>query len=412
MASRAPAQSLQSYCYSNPSNLNLIEGVNIDKKYPIASVSKLVTSYWALSKKGPDYQYLSVVHLTPVGQDQFDLHLQGSRDPYFGREKIHFMISELNKKGITRIRNFSFDQNFLYLKDLDIERDPLKEKGAFPWQNYFLSPVGPRRTLSELQSGLMDGYVQTVQRMARAKINLVPNARFSVGKFEFKKSSDFTTASVTRSFSLRSAPLYRLLKEMNRNSNNFAAVMIFDALGSASDFAQFIKNELGLGRDAIEFFEGSGNRVADAPVYNSASCRALLLIIRALSEVARKKMLDIDDVVSVMGEDGLVADGFPYTNDLNDKAGVAKTGTTAAAITLGGMLNTQPHRTFFMYNVNPTSFTAQKRRESRNLIGQHVKALTKKFADSLVQLDYKKVLFTSFDDSSFSEIPAPRAPLR
>lgn len=402
------AQNLQTYCYSDPNNFNNVQGLNIDKKYPIASVSKLVTSYWALSTKGPSFTYLTIVHITPVGNDVFDLHIQGSNDPYFGQEKMHYMISKLNEKGITKIRNLTFDEKFIFLREVDIERPPLQEKQGFPWKNYYTSQVGPKKTLAELKKGLLtNNYDKSVKHLASAKIKLLPKVSFTIETIGFLSETQFTTTKTTKSFALRSAPLYRLLKEMNRNSNNFAAVEIFEMLGGKEKFAPFIKKQLGLGPESIEFLEGSGNRAAKEAIYNQATCRALLVIFKDLSLVAQKYALDIQDIVSVMGEEGLVDEGYPYINDANESSGVAKTGTSAAAMTLGGMLNTKPQRTYFMYSVNPTQFTAAKKRASRQIIGSEVRKLSNKFQSSMSELDFKKITFASFDSDSFNEIPAP-----
>jgi serine-type D-Ala-D-Ala carboxypeptidase/endopeptidase (penicillin-binding protein 4) len=401
------AQSLQSYCYTNPRDFKVVEGLNIDKKFPIASVSKLVTSFWALSTKGPDFTYLSIIHVNAVSNGEFDLHIQGSRDPYFGQEKLHYIISKLNEKGITKIRNLSFDENFLYLKDLDIERDPLKEKYSFPWKNYYVSPVTQSRTLSELRKGFIDNYANSVKRMASAKIKLLPKVNFTVKHIGFNSSKKFVVNRTTRSFALRSAPLYKLIKEMHRNSNNFAAVEIFKMLGGREKFAPFIKKTLGMGPETIDFYEGSGNRAATAPIYNQATCRSLLVIMKSLSELMQKYSMDIDDIVSVMGEDGLVNEGYPYINDINSKSGVAKTGSSGAAMTLGGMLNTKPQRMYFMYNVNPVQYTSARKRVSRNILGSKIRNLSKKFANSMSELDYKKSKFISFDSQSFDEISRP-----
>ena len=164
---QASAQTLQSYCYSDPKDFKIVQGLNIDKKYPIASVSKLVTSYWALATKGPQFKFSSLVHVTPVENGEFDVHFQGSRDPYFGQIKLHYIISKLNEKGVTKIRNLTFDDNFLYMQELDIERPVLKEKKFFPWKNYFTSPVGAKKTLAELNKGLTENYDNSVKHSIR-----------------------------------------------------------------------------------------------------------------------------------------------------------------------------------------------------------------------------------------------------
>jgi D-alanyl-D-alanine carboxypeptidase len=403
-AAKPEAPILQTYCYSDPKNFKNIQGLNIDTKFPVASVSKLVTSYWAISAKGPQFVYLSVVNVTPIGNGEFDLHIQGSHDPYFGQEKLHYMISKLNEKGVTKIRHLTFDENFTYLKELDIERDPTKEHHNFPWKNYYVDPVGPDRTLAELRKGLTDTYAFSVKRLGAAGVKLLPKVSFSVKDIAYVNSNQFTKAAVTHSYAIRSAPLYKLLKEMNRNSNNFAAVEIFKMLGGREKFAPFIKQQLGLGPDAIDFYEGSGNRAADEPVYNQATCRSLLAVFHELNLVMQKYSLDLDDVVSVMGEEGLVNHGFPYVNDANDGSGVAKTGTSAASITLGGMLNTKPQRMYFMYSVHPPLFIESAKRAARMLIGGYVRALSNKFRDYMTDFGYQKTAFVSFDKSSFDEL--------
>ncbi len=276
----ASAQTLQSYCYSDPKNFKIVQGLKVDTKFPIASVSKLVTSYWAISAKGANYKFTTAVYVTPVDKGEFDIHFQGSRDPYFGQEKLHYIISKLNEKGITKVRNLTFDENFNYLKELDIEKDPLKETRLFPWKNYYVSPVGPKKTLIELKSGLIDTYQDSVKHLAKSGIKLISKVSFDVKEINFLSSKHFVPTNVTKSYTVNSAPLYKLLKEMNRNSNNFAAVEIFKFLGGRQAFSPFIKKQLGFGTDEIDFYEGSGNNLGVLPTYNKATCRALLVIFK------------------------------------------------------------------------------------------------------------------------------------
>jgi D-alanyl-D-alanine carboxypeptidase len=144
-----------------------------------------------------------------------------------------------------------------------------------------------------------------------------------------------------------------MLKEMNRNSNNLAAVEIFNRLGGPVQFSQFIKKDLNLGPEAILFYEGSGNRVASEARYNEASCRALLQIFKSLDSTLTSIKYNISHVVSLVGQEGLVSQGTPYSNDLTYGQVVAKTGTIDVSVTLGGVLNTQPQKTYFMFNVKP-----------------------------------------------------------
>lgn len=400
------AQTLQSYCHTAPASAQVL-GQNIDKRLPIASVSKLVTSYWAIKTVGPDFQYTTGVHVTPVSRDLYDLHLEGARDPYFGQEKLHFMISELNKRGIKKIRTLSFDEQFLFLQDLDIVQNPFVKKGnQWVWYNWFRSPMTSQRTYLELQKGWLKNYPKTFAKAARNKIEFFKNPLFSVNEIKFIGRDDFVPQKNVLNFFIRSTKLIHLLKEMNRNSNNLAAVEIFKLLGGASEFAKFIQTHLKLGSESIQFHEGSGNRVAAEARYNEASCSALLKIFKALDTELQKSRLRLQDVMSVIGEDGLVNQGTPYSHDLTNVQGVAKTGTIDAAITLGGVLNSSPQKIYFMYNVKP-KFPGEAR-ASRQLVGREIKKLAKAYQDSMSELEYENTDFFSFEPIEELHVDTPR----
>src|SRR5687768_10134846 len=89
------AATMSYYCHVLDKAINetpTIQGKNISKAMPIASVSKLVTSYWAIKTLGPDYRFITILHIKKVGEDLYDIHLEGSRDPYFGKESLHYLI--------------------------------------------------------------------------------------------------------------------------------------------------------------------------------------------------------------------------------------------------------------------------------------------------------------------------------
>ncbi len=67
------------------------------------------------------------------------------------------------------------------------------------------------------------------------------------------------------------------------------------------------------------------------------------------------------------------------------------------------MLNTKPQRMYFMYNVHPIKFTGVRKRTSRAMIGEEVRKLSRQFADSFIEVEYKKVSFASFEPDSFQE---------
>ncbi len=54
-----------------------IKGLRTDDLYPIASVSKVFTSYWALKTYGVDYRFITKVHLAKV-EGEWQAHIEGS----------------------------------------------------------------------------------------------------------------------------------------------------------------------------------------------------------------------------------------------------------------------------------------------------------------------------------------------
>ncbi|RYZ85879.1 MAG: hypothetical protein EOP06_15560, partial [Proteobacteria bacterium] len=113
VASRSLGKSaLNAMCYLEEKPGSAVQGTNMDSMYEIASVSKIVTSYWALSTLGPDYRFVTQVYVDQASAGTVDVHIEGGADPYFGREMTHFLFSELQRLGVKKIRDLTFDQNF------------------------------------------------------------------------------------------------------------------------------------------------------------------------------------------------------------------------------------------------------------------------------------------------------------
>ena len=93
-----------------------VEGQNIDKLVEIASVSKIFTAYWALKMLGPNYRFQTLVIIKPVENDNesFDVHLRGGYDPLFNAWQMQYLIAELNRLSVKKIRTLSFDERFKF----------------------------------------------------------------------------------------------------------------------------------------------------------------------------------------------------------------------------------------------------------------------------------------------------------
>lgn len=393
-ASPAFAAKLASFCTLKSMDPNAqIEGTNVDKRMPIASVSKVATSWWSVSVKGIDYRFPTAFHVTPAGDGAYDLHIEGSRDPYFGIESMHFAISELNKKGITKINKLTFDENFKFY------RTPTASAVAIGFYN--TSSPNSATVLSQLQSSaLTEGWANTAEYAKKSGASLVAKPVFKVKSIEFRRKSEAADTAETKVYTMRSAPLQGLLKEMNRNSNNHAANQIFEHMGGAAKFQEFARKTLNLDESAIRFVNGSGDRADfdDGSKYNEASCAAMLKIMKNLRAKLIESGKDLQQVMAVAGRDASSTSSRLYGNDVTNGALVAKTGTVSPDITLAGIIHTKEGDYYFMYNM-ATNGTKADWTAARSQIRTLITNLVRKYKGG-DPMKYASVSFVSFDKES------------
>jgi serine-type D-Ala-D-Ala carboxypeptidase/endopeptidase (penicillin-binding protein 4) len=402
----APAAVVGSTCYVPLSEPNNIKGENIDVRLPIASVSKLITSYWAVKQKGIDYRFQTVFYMNKVGQNLYDLHIQGSRDPYFGAERLHFAISELNKRGITQIRNLTFDENFKFFWSIDDRKDNKHLASGF----YVARDPVPEKVKSQLKAfpKLTQGYKETFDRAAKNGVKMVENPVFTVQSIEYQSLSDFKydPVTMTNTYVVNSTPLANLLKEMNRNSNNHAANQIFEHLEAEGKFSSFLSQQLNLDMKSVVMLNGSGDRVdtADGAHYNEATCSSMLKILMDFHNTLIEQKSALSRVAIVIGTNDGTATGL-YNSDKTFDSVIAKTGTVNPAVTLAGMASTEKGLVFFMFNMK-TSGNSNSWRAGRTMIKKKLLELMSTFNGG-VPLKAKAFSFISFDKESFSELQIP-----
>ncbi|MFN8847139.1 MAG: D-alanyl-D-alanine carboxypeptidase [Bdellovibrionales bacterium] len=352
-------------CYSNINEAAKVEGLNINKRLPIASVSKLMTSHWLVAEKGLDYRFRTVLYLRKNSDESHDIHVQGSRDPYFGAEKLHYVISELNKRKITKIKTLSFDEEFKFYWFAD---DPKSNRQVAV--GHYVNPDPSSDTvIKQLRAyaKLTQGYDETLKKAKERGLVMIENPEFQVENFEFKSKNDFVPKITDQLFSIASQDSGDLLKEMNRNSNNHAANQIFEHLGSHRQYQKFIEQSLKLKTGDIVMLNGSGDRV-DTPQgarYNEATCNATLKIIMDLHSLMLEKKSSLARIATVVGTNSGSATQL-YSSDVTFDSVVAKTGTVNPAVTLGGVASTQKGLVFFMFIVDPNGNFGKARQVIRS----------------------------------------------
>ncbi|HRO67589.1 MAG TPA: D-alanyl-D-alanine carboxypeptidase [Pseudobdellovibrionaceae bacterium] len=356
-----------------------------------------MTSLWSLEKGGEDYRFKTVFKLTPAGGDRYDLHIEGSRDPFFGRESLHFAISEFNKRRITKIRRFSFDENFKFF--VNVTSDHVAAS------HYVTESPRPETVLAQLNSlgSLTSGWNKTLEIAKTTKTPLIGKARFSVDEIRFVPKAEARFSSDTQSFTMKSAPLLRLLKEMNRNSNNHAANQIFEHFGGADRFRAFAATSLGFEDRDLRMLNGSGDRVdlESGAAYNEAGCGTILKILKRLRTDLRRNGKDLQSVLAVSGGDNPSSVSKLYDNDVTKKSLIAKTGTVNPAITLAGLIKTLDGDIYFMYNV-ATQGTSGDWKNARSLIRRKITDLIREHNGGS-PVKYSALRFLSVDAQSLFE---------
>jgi D-alanyl-D-alanine carboxypeptidase len=404
----ASAARLASFCSTVEGDLaQKIEGVHVDELLPIASVSKLITTHWALSTLNPEHRFTTKIYITPVTGltnkiKLVDIHFEGSRDPFFGKESIHYLVSELNKKGIYNVRNVTFDDNFKFFWNVSGGPVVHNRKQKVEIGMYKPNDPSPKEVTAELRfyrNNWATGYDATRNYLKKFDVELLPKARLAVNKVEYLPASQYAPAPNTEIRTISSSPLMMLLREMNRNSNNHAANQIFESLGGAEKYKEFAA-KMNLNEKDIVLVNGHGNRATtpEGWTYNKATCSAVVKIAASLSRLLQTMGKDLDDVLPVpaMDKNSTVAG---YKDKSYSESVAAKTGTVGPAVTLAGLMKTRIGRVFFMYNI-ATKATEADWARARRQIAVRLVTLAKQ-SNGGMPFDDHDVKFVSFDPELF-----------
>jgi serine-type D-Ala-D-Ala carboxypeptidase/endopeptidase (penicillin-binding protein 4) len=449
---------MASYCSAREDDLSKINGKKIEAFRPIGSVSKLVTTYWALYKKHPQTRFTTSFYIKKVpGSKKVDIHFQGTHDPYFGKESFHRFISLLNREKIYAIRKLTFDEKFKIFWNVSggpmlyVPPDKIRAQIYKPGQKvetgfYDADSPTPKEIINELSAkrtlNWLSGYQKTrgwhlnnlieqilkskkfnVKNRAEAKVeaeklSMVLHPKISIDKIEFLSSNAFEPGSADKR-TISSSFLWRLLKEMNRNSNNHAANQVFEWLGGAEEFKKFAEKQ-GFTEDDITMYNGHGGRhyldlKKGTSVFNSAKCDTILMILSKLSKVMQYYKPIVENGITTQdygGMTGRLSDVLPVpaldkTSTVRGIVGksirqsiAAKTGTVGPASTLAGVFNAQTSQVFFYYNA-ATKPVEEDWNKGHRLIVNRVKKLPSEYEPGMDFNPQHLTAFSPFDDSLF-----------
>jgi hypothetical protein len=335
---------------------------NIGTKQSIASLTKLLTSHWALMTLGPEYRFKTTVVMTP-GEEigHCNLHIKGDMDPYMGREMMTRIFSQLKpaitKRGCLFVERFSYDEKFqVYLNAFKHQSD---ESLAWMDPAGIFNPKDNHEAISDfikIRSGL-DGNLDNVVLIKAA---------------DFAESLNRTPATA---WSVLSRPLHMMLRDINKFSFNYAPNVLFEKLGGRAAYKAFIKYRLQLD-DETDLYNGSGYpvKIADEKKYNKVTCSAIVTILGDMSDGLRKykgtRPFQLADIMAT-GGDGETYSTFRklYLAGTYENTFVAKTGSADNTITFAGMLSTTDGELYFAVLTAPKAGRANTARVNiRSLI--------------------------------------------
>lgn len=401
LANQAHAAKLKSFC-TVPENGGSVTGINIEERLPIASVSKVFTSLFAITQMPINRKVYTQFYYTHLGNGVYDVHIQGGIEPYFNRESMQWLISKLNEVGVTKINILSYDENFKYLhlteKAFSVTRlavDPVTKKKKN--RRLFYDPVsgknelaGPNPDAVGFQLGqtafILANYNVTKAMAAKDGKTLVKQLFFAPKTIKFVAVNEFKAAATTKKAFIASPDLLHMIKLMNWKSNNHASDKMLLLGGGLSKFNSFYHDNMKFTESDLRFINGSGqNADLGGRLYNEATCSSVLRALNGLKKNLEKQNAKLEDALAVIGGDIGSTFSGKYITDATRLSVIAKTGTVGTNVTLAGMISAKTGNHFFFYNVETLAATGRQGKgknssaveanRSRAIIAQHLNSL-------------------------------------
>lgn len=340
-----------SYCEVLSTDNRTYSGFRDQELYPLASLSKVITTAWALKKLGPDYTFQSAWYLKSISKENglYDVYLKTNYDPVFNIEKILYSISLLHQHGVVKIRNLIIDETTrVYLSVLSQPHLELENV-----------PISSSETLQNLELILNSNNWSSQTQAAKEKLQVWAAAKkqnlqwpdhFSVEHVELKKSEDIHLEEYSQTIYLRSSTLIKYLKNLNVYSNNYVADALFSYLGGASEFKKFQKDELKLLNNQLQFLTGSGlaSTTYGLRQDNEGSCLSLLKVFNYIDRLARQQGLNMGHFLYNPAQDldGTFDTKMNFSNQI-----VFKTGRLFEnpALNLAGIISTPKGSLYFSF---------------------------------------------------------------
>jgi D-alanyl-D-alanine carboxypeptidase/D-alanyl-D-alanine-endopeptidase (penicillin-binding protein 4) len=285
----------QSFCIEQDDQSEV--SINADMRIIPASVSKLYTFDFALSKLDTDFRYT-----TTFIQNKNTLYVNGGGDPHFVSEHMKKVLTEVRKNSKTPITSIVISPTFF-----------------FDWQS--------------------DSKLVTKSLKADKSLSLPKNVKITFSTKAYKGTGT--------KYEFSSAPLITLMKQMNNYSTNISTDTLFTKVGGSEAFSKYMKETYDASPETIYFKTGSGLSG------NYTTCNLTLRVIKHLEETLNDKEFGATDILSMPQVDPGVL--FPRAiNVQKDNAIIAKSGFVNYNHTLAGIVNTKKEPVYFGLFTNYT----------------------------------------------------------
>lgn len=371
---------------------------DLETKFRIASLSKVLTTHWAIAKLGPEYRFETKVFVTPgLSQTSCNLHFEGDMDPYLGRDMLNAIFPQirtvLKERKCTKVDTISYDENFRVL--LGVMSHQKNE--SIGWDNP-APMVRPARTDADFKL-----YLQH-------KSQLKYDAK-KVGPISRDRYHAYLHDVPYKLFSFKSRPLHMMLRDFNKFSFNYPPEILFEKLGGSAAYVAFIHQRLGFSWNSVEMYNGSGYPVGneDNKSYNLVSCTAIVKIIQdldnLLANAKASRPYQLADVMAVGGT-GETYSTFKnlYASSTFQNSLVAKTGSANLAITFGGMLNTKEGHLYFAVLTRPDVYGGRDTDNARFYIRDLIQTMANR--NTIARFPYAQTGDMSPTDSSSKLVEA------
>lgn len=275
-----------SFCFVD--RQGVLQGLNVAKTLPIASMSKVITSLSALRHYGSAQHIFKTTISYSASMNA--LHVESNGDPSLSDEKIWLIISKLNQWQVKKISKVTFNERFYFMPY--VYRSPTFE---YRWTEGTTTKIGPFSPFPAQTKSYLNLYLNTAKytTLVKQQLTEISNQNKNVNKalamsvtsVALSKTNPLLKATDLKQFSITSPALTKLLKYLNSVSNNPMADIIHYDIGGANTVMDAMRGILPADDlKNMTWYAGSGLPLTTIKTnsstrqLNQLSCRGMLFV--------------------------------------------------------------------------------------------------------------------------------------